>query len=360
MSASSASRPMRSERVCVADRRRWRLFRERLAIGRPDQLEHPLGPGQGPQVPFTQLNECQALRQPVSYDLGRRQRHEHLTTRRLRHQPGSTVHGRAEVVTTAFFGLPGVHAHPHAQRGRPRLDLERPLRRDGGGDGVTRPSEHDRHTVAALREHRAAVDRDRLEQQVVVAGQRRAHGRGLLFPPPCRILDVGEQEGHRARRELDGHASTMSPPISATCRGHHGEPASHVSQRRIGAVPERLRTPTSGHSMSPTGRRASSRRFRAKCVPERQHKRATERRPRHPRGRCITTLAFVAGESLSEPGPLAGRLPGGHGASCAPDVSVADRLSSPCRRGRDTTEVDNCLIRMHAAGRFGRLGEKCG
>jgi hypothetical protein len=66
----------------------------------------------------------------------------------------------------------------------------------------------------------------------------------------------------------------MSPPISATCRGHHGEPAGHVSQRRIGAVPERLRTPTSGHSMSPTGRRASSRRFSGEvCAPSEQHAR---------------------------------------------------------------------------------------
>jgi hypothetical protein len=105
-----------------------------------------------------------------------------------------------------------VQRDPDAQRSwqRPGFGLERPLERGGGSDGVGCAGEDGEEAVAfapAFDDPAVGLS-DGGCHEGVVAGQRRAHRRGVLLPEAGAAFDVGEEEGDGPRREIE-HA----PPL---------------------------------------------------------------------------------------------------------------------------------------------------
>ena len=119
-----------------------------------------------------------------------------------RHQAGGAVDRAAEVVAVALDRLAGVDAHAHPQWGvgRPVLGGEGGLAFGGGRQRVAGPGEGNGEAVAAGGEHLAAAAVEHRPEQLVVAGQRRLHGRRVVLPQPGGALDVGEEERHRPLR----------------------------------------------------------------------------------------------------------------------------------------------------------------
>ena len=79
---------------------------------------------------------------------------------------------------------------------------ERTLRVDRGQHPVGRGGERRVHAVARGLDDGAAVRRDRVAQDRVVARERSPHRVGLFLPQARRTLDIGEQERHRSGRCL--------------------------------------------------------------------------------------------------------------------------------------------------------------
>ena len=169
-----------------------------------DDLVHRHPSAQAAEPVLTERPQRHAVAQQHLGRVG----HEHLTAVGERHQPRRAVHLAAEVVPVAFDRLTGVQAHAHREVdggvvAQLLLRLDRRRRRVGGG------RERGAEAVAAGAEHVAAVAFDRAPHDGVVDPQRVGHvGRGFL-PQTRGVLDVGEQEGHRAPRKPARHARTV-------------------------------------------------------------------------------------------------------------------------------------------------------
>jgi hypothetical protein len=111
------------------------------------------------------------------------------------------------------LGLTRVHTHPDAEAHAlgPRRGLERRLRERARPQAVVCGRERAVEAVAGGLDDVAVVLGDRRTDDLVVPGQRVAHGVGMLLPQTRRALDVGEQEGDRPRRQL---ARTPLPSTS--------------------------------------------------------------------------------------------------------------------------------------------------
>ena len=170
-----------------------------------DDLVHRHPPAQPAEPVLAERSQRHAVAQQHLGRVG----DEHLTAVRERHQPGGAVHLAAEVVPVAFDRLTGVQAHAHREVDG-GVVAQLLLRLDRGGGGVGGGRERGAEAVAAGAEHVAAVAFDRAADDGVVDPQRVGHvGRGLL-PQTGGVLDVGEQEGHRAPGGLARHARTVT------------------------------------------------------------------------------------------------------------------------------------------------------
>ena len=102
-----------------------------------NDLEHPLGSVDVTEVVFTEIGQCMFRRRCE----GRRRRaDEHLSAVSGRHDPGTEVECRPEVVTAPLDRITGMDPHSHEYRniGRPRLCGQSLLRFDRCVDGIAR------------------------------------------------------------------------------------------------------------------------------------------------------------------------------------------------------------------------------
>ncbi len=134
---------------------------------------------------------------------------EHLPSVRERHQPCRAVHLAAEVVPVAFDRLTGMQTHTNDEVDD-GLVAQLLLGFDRRGRRVGRSRERGAEAVATGAEHIAAMAFDRAPHDRVVDPQCIGHvGRDFL-PQTGRVLDVGEQKGHRPHREPARHARTLN------------------------------------------------------------------------------------------------------------------------------------------------------
>jgi hypothetical protein len=75
--------------------------------------------------------------------------------------------------------------------------------RDRSVEGVVRGRAHRVHTITRHLDDVTVVLSNRVPQDRVVTSRRIAHRLGMLLPQKRRTLQVGEQEGHRPRGQLD-------------------------------------------------------------------------------------------------------------------------------------------------------------
>jgi hypothetical protein len=168
-------------------------------------LEHHFGPANVAQPMLTELHDERPVRQRVAHQLLGHQRHDDLATVRRAHQPSRTVHRRTEIVTIPELSDTGMDPHTDAQRlrNRPWLVQQRQLGIDRSGDRGVGRREHRVNPVTRPLDELAAMRRDRLTQNRVMARQRLPPRFRLLFSKPRRHLQISEQERHRARRQPD-------------------------------------------------------------------------------------------------------------------------------------------------------------
>jgi hypothetical protein len=120
-----------------------------------------------------------------------------------RGDPRGPVDVDPDVALVRDQGLAGVEADPDAD-GAIR---EPGLRVAGGRQGVGSPSERDEEGVALGVDLYAVVPLEGVAQHAPVLGERLRVGVAELVHQPRRALDVGEEEGDGAGREL------AHPPI---------------------------------------------------------------------------------------------------------------------------------------------------
>ena len=137
-------------------------------------------------------------------DLGRRQRHQHLAAcgRAPSAAPPGSAPGRSSC-HRALLPRPCARPSAPAAPTAPTRALAAP---------PPPPRWHRRHagTQPPSRRRRARTRLPgwpRRREEIVMAGERGAGGARLFLPPPRRALDVGEQDGHRARGRFDRHAA---------------------------------------------------------------------------------------------------------------------------------------------------------
>ncbi len=120
------------------------------------------------------------------------------------------VRRRPVVVAVAELGFAGVqpHADPQRRGVDQLLTRERELRLDRGADRVAGGREHGVHAVARRLHDVPAVRADRVVQDRVVAREGDRHRVGLLLPETRRALEVGEEKGDGARRQI-GHVRSL-------------------------------------------------------------------------------------------------------------------------------------------------------
>ncbi len=131
----------------------------------------------------------------------------HLAAVSKGRQPCRAAHARADVASVALGRLAGVQAHADRERqccpGEPLLRFDRRAR------GVARTRERGAEAISDRREHVPVVALDRVAHDAVVHLQCGCHVGGSFLPRPRRVLDVGEQERHRAARQLLRHRRTV-------------------------------------------------------------------------------------------------------------------------------------------------------
>ena len=130
---------------------------------------------------------------------GRRGRDEHLPAVAGRGDPRGAVHVLSDVALVGEQGRPGVQADPHLDR--PGASAAVSLGR--GRERTRRGREGDEEGVALGVDLDPAVARAGLAHHPPVLGQRLRVGLGAeLVQEPRRALDVGEEEGDGAGREI--------------------------------------------------------------------------------------------------------------------------------------------------------------
>ena len=229
-----------------------------------DELEDALR-RQVAQPVLAQVAQRGARRQVVADQVGRRRREQHLAAVAGRQQPRQPVQGRGAVGAVAVgVGRAGVQRQPHPQRlGQPgvgpRLGQQRPLgverrghRGRGGGEGG-------QQRVADRPGDDAAVVGDGGAEDRLVAGDGGRHGPGVVAPEAGAALDVGEEEGHRAAREVGRRPWEEAGGLG---RAHVGA-AGRGGGGRLGAVGGRR----AGHGNIPSGARYVRRNHRDRASP---------------------------------------------------------------------------------------------
>ena len=171
------------------------------------ELPDPLGPAEILQPVQPQIAQLGAVGQRIDHQIARGVGDQRLPAVPDRAHARAPDDRRAEVVAgIAQANLAGVerHAHAHFATRGPRFLRERALHVERRGHGVRRPREGADHAVAftLLDRAHAAVQRDGGFEQLVVTGDRDRRLVGTRLPELRRALDVGEQERHRAGREL--------------------------------------------------------------------------------------------------------------------------------------------------------------
>ena len=186
-----------------------------------------------------QREQTHAYGEAAGQQIGRRLRHQDLAAVATGPEPGRAVQRLTPVVRAVKLRLGGVQRHPHpehvTQLARQRL-LGRHRRR--GRVRRLREGRHRRIALTLLDGANSTVRRDRGIQQLVVAGDRRAHPIRGRLPGPRRTLHVRQQERHRPRRQRQRLRRThRSPPT----RHHNAMP------RPVRRPPRRSRSRARDH-----------------------------------------------------------------------------------------------------------------
>ena len=219
--------PLAQQRRVVGDHEPQRLARVAPAHG-----THAVEPAEPTQLDVARGLEPDVVTEArVRGHLRRHRGDEHLAAPRERGDPPGLVDHVPVEVAVALVGLADVQAHPRTQPGV--LRLEGTLHRDRAGHRRTRPAERQHVTVAQALDLVAAVQRELLAHERLVAPQ-------VLQPARLtealevlrRALDVGEQHGDR-RHARDRRAPWEAVQTRRRLRGHRG--------RRGGAGSQRLR-----------------------------------------------------------------------------------------------------------------------
>jgi hypothetical protein len=248
--------------------RRHRRGRGQLGMG---EREDVLGPGQPPQVVGAHVDQAGPVRELVGHQLGRGPGQQDLPALAEPAQPRGAVERLAVVVAVAQLGLAGVQRSPgrQLQATRPAPGAELPLERQGRGRGLAgaREHRHRRVALAAGLDEPPAVGGDGPGDQLLVLGQRDAHHRPVPLPQGRGALDVGQQEGEDALRELmtvgpAPHAATPGRGCS-TASSPNGlldsiHDASGRCRRRRGELPIPPAAPGWGLLPKPRRRRGPS------------------------------------------------------------------------------------------------------
>ncbi len=153
---------------------------------------------------FAEVDELEVVVDEIAYELGRHLREHDLPAVCRRHDSGGAGRGEAEVVAVARLRRAGVDsdADPQGNAGVPRFGVDGVNAGGGGLDRVDGGREHRVDPVTGRLDHVSTVRLDRLAQDRVVARQSDVHRVGMRFPLVRGFLEIGEQEGHRARRQL--------------------------------------------------------------------------------------------------------------------------------------------------------------
>ena len=217
--------------VTADERRRLQgqVSRERVERSQPREfaiealdghLEHTLGTGEVAQVVLAEIGECDPGTEIVANEVGGDAGADDLPAVCRGHESCCPVQAGAEVVTVTDLGLARVQAHAHSQRPgrRPCFGTERALRFDCCGDRGRRGTERRMAAVSRRLDHRTALRRDRVSEDLVVARQRALHRLRVVFPESRRSLQVREQERDRPRRQ---HHTRPNP----SCRPEQGKPS---------------------------------------------------------------------------------------------------------------------------------------
>jgi hypothetical protein len=184
--ALPADEARRLERQVVGQELQRAERREVARQPRVQQLIDLLRPLQVLETGLAQVPQRGSVREAVAHQVVDRLREEGLAPVADREQPGGAVQDRTEVVALPLLGGSGVKRHAGPQRARlaPFFGGERELGFQSGGERLRRPLESHGEGVSAGLEDAPPVTRDRLAQELIVAGDRTAHGLGMLLPLP--------------------------------------------------------------------------------------------------------------------------------------------------------------------------------
>src|SRR5439155_26227056 len=141
--------------------------------------------------------------------------------------PRRSVHVEAHIPLVRHERLAGVEAYADADRAA----VERPLAFGGGRESVFRARKSDEEGVALGVDLDAAVAGEGLPEDAPVLRQRVGVGVAELVQQACRALDVGEEEGDGAGRELAHLSRAANASETASSMDSNLPPARRASNR---------------------------------------------------------------------------------------------------------------------------------
>ena len=184
---------------------------------RCDQLKELRG---GRDVFQTMPAQCAKRRSRKGFlarDVSHCARHDHLPSVSRRADPRGDDDIRPEVTLFSELGLTRMDpdSKPVRRLVGPRLRCERTLHLGCGSDRVTRPRERKKDPVARPVDLGSVVDTRCLADELAHACTRRPEALPELIQKTRRAFDIGEEQGHRPRRQrarravLDVHESSL-------------------------------------------------------------------------------------------------------------------------------------------------------
>ena len=169
------------------------------------ELEDVLRFQQVPQSVLAQVTQLNVWWKGAPGKLPHRMRQDDLAAMSRCQQPGEPVEGSREIVTAGIglrFASMQRHAHVQAIHHFPFLGEQRALGVERGGDGGRGGGKRGLHCVADRLEVDAAMGRDGRIQKREMALNGRRHCRPVPLPELGAALDVGEEEGDGAARQV--------------------------------------------------------------------------------------------------------------------------------------------------------------
>jgi hypothetical protein len=171
------------------------------------QLVEPHGPVEILQPLLAQVAQLDPRRLLllVLQQLTRGLRDKHLAAMCRRADPRRPVHGETVVATVARLRLACVDPHPHAHLDAlvwPRIRMESALRCSRRVNRILRPPERGEERIPLRVHDLAAMRSEDGTQKLLMLGQQPPVPVPQLLEQPRRALDVREQEGDRAARQL--------------------------------------------------------------------------------------------------------------------------------------------------------------